>query len=827
MLHFSVSRAAATAAPPFIVTASSGPAAGSHIVATVARDVGGTNVTLPAALVPSLRPGDVVNLDFPGYRRPPSSVNYHVNVAFVTETARQHWLFERSGPMDRLFDNSRHRRKGTVERSGQIHFVYGTGNNRGIPIFFIIPEDAKTRGVDGVRDYVGAHPTDFVDMSQSTNNAVDQYSFLRDFLSSLGTGSIDPSAARSRIETLAQSVGVSPAVIDGCYTMGGTPGDVQNCIQQAVNSVIYQTNFNAPTQGQFLGGVVGAASPVAYAPYIASLLTVWRLFVKTGHVEYEYLPSTVTLADASTVKRDELLMGLKIPTIRPPAAASDVLFFTIGDPQAAGHAPVVINEAPANGECLRTNRFSIPLHFDHTSRYVHDAALTVTPDGHAPYTIPLDPRSLDAPVVDRSRFTGSTNGAYAVALTGRFGFEPVKQPAQMTARVVFPNKTPWAVAAVPHHSPVAGGTLDVIASSAAAPCLSRAELQIGSAAPTPLTATQLDARRVELRAPLTGVPAGTATIRLYQDDPRAGDQIEMSSTLAIAAPPSQVDLKSAIASIGDTFLDLAGSGFERIRAVIIHGTSYAKEASANAAAACFDGPPLGSDGLTAGQHVTAQLVPSDGSAGQVFPLTIAARRPALAPVVTSGSPTDVHLSTATLPMSLLGAGGPLPRQLTVRVRQNAPSATPCDALRPDGTAVVVPASAVHPRSATSVAIDFRPAILGDRAFGSLQVQVVDGATTLGSNWQSVPGVFARAPTVAQIVCPADATATCRLYGSGLAAIDAVQDATGQFLAPNVDCPTTDKGVACVYVPHAAHYTVRLVDGGVIEPLPDTLLAKPS
>ena len=429
------SAAGGNAKPPFVVTASAGPAAGSHIDATVTRTIGKTKVTLPGALVPALEPGDVVDVDFPDYRRPPSTVNYHVNVAFITETARQHWLFERSSPADQLFSNSRPRKGVTAAPTGRIHFVYGAGANRGIPIFFIIPEDSKTRGVDGVRDYVGAHPTVFVDMSQGTNAAVDRYSFLNDFLSSLGSGSIDPVSAQYRVETVAQGLGVSPATIDACYVAGEPPAEVSNCVQQAMNATIYQTNFAAPTQAQFLGGVVGAASPLTYGPSDTSLLAVWHIFVQTGHLEYEYLPTTVTLADPSTIRHDELLMGVKVPTVRPPAAYSDVLFFTIGDPQATEDAPTVVNDASANGVCERTDRFSVPLHFDHTSRYVHDASLLVTPDGVAPYRISLDPRTLSAPVVDRSRFEPSADGAYSVALKGRFGFDPVAQPAQVAMRL--------------------------------------------------------------------------------------------------------------------------------------------------------------------------------------------------------------------------------------------------------------------------------------------------------------------------------------------------------------------------------------------------------
>lgn len=820
----------ATAKAPFVITASSGPAAGSHVTATVTRLVGKVSETLPAALVPALEPGDIVNVDFPDYRRPPSTLNYHVNVAFITETPPQRWLFERSGPADQLFHNplpikGRKTKRRSATAYGAIHFTYGSRNRRGIPIFFIIPEDAKTRGVDGVRDYVDAHPSDFVSMSQSSNDAVDKYSYLRDFLASLGSGSIDPASGRQRIETLAQSIGVSPASIDACYVLGAAPADESNCVQQAVNAVVYQTNFNAPTQAQFLGGLAGAAEPLALAPYISSLLTVWRIFVRTGHQEYEYLPTTLALADPSTVRHDELLMGPKVPTIRPPGPFSDVLFFTIGDPQATEFAPVVQDAAPANGVCERANRFSLPLYFDHTSRYVHDSALSITPDGRATYRIALDPRTLGAPVVDRSRFSSSSDAAYTVALTGRFGFAEIAQPVAETMRLAFPNDAPWTLTEAPYHDPVAGESLDVIASSASAACLSHAEMQIGSAPPITLKATQLDTRRVELRASLAGIPAGPAQIRLYEDDPASGRTYMSATAVAIAAPPPHVDPKSAVAAVGDAFISLAGSGLDRIRGLAFDGNTYTKEPSVAATSACFTGPPLTGAGIAIGQERTAQLLTGNGSPGEVFPITLDAPRPAIVAPVLSAPASPPYLSTTPLVVTVQSAAGALPRQVAVRLRQAAgASATPCDDRAADPAAVSLPDNAIQARAGNTLALYFRAGVLNDRAFGTLQLQLVDKATGEDSNWVSLPGTFVRAPQVAKIACPADATADCKLFGSGLATVDAVQNAAGAFVAPNLDCPPTDKGVPCAYVPHLAHYTLRLVDEGVLETLPDALIA---
>ena len=227
----------------------------------------------------------------------------------------------------------------------------------------------------------------------------------------------------------------------------------------------------------------------------------------------------------------------------------------------------------------RSDRFTAPLHVDRSSRYVNDAALVVTPDERPAYRIALDPRTLAAPVVNRSRFEGSVDGAYTVTLQGRFGFDSVTPAA---ARIAFPTDAPWTVSAVPDHPAIAGKSLDIIASSASATCLSHAEVQIGSAAPIALAAKQLDAKRVELRADLAGVAPGPAQVRFYEDDPRGGRTFETAASVAIQPPPANVDAKSAVAALGDAFIRLTGTGFERVRGVLVDGATYIKAPNATA-----------------------------------------------------------------------------------------------------------------------------------------------------------------------------------------------------------------------------------------------------
>ena len=811
---------------PFSATADL--AGGAHVDAFVTRSQDGHRVTLPAAVVPSLRPGDEIAVSFPDYTRPPSSVNYHVNVAFITEVAPQHWLYPKSGPTDRLFVTGRSRDASTAPLP-PLRFTYDAGAKRGIPIFFIVPEDAKTRGMDGVRDYVAAHPTDFKNMSESANDAVDRYSWFRDFLASLAQGSLDPLSAHQRISDVAASLGASPTSIDACYAQGGSQADVAGCIKGALVAVQYQTNIEAPTQAQFFGGLASAASPVQFAFYLQPMLAIWKIFTQAGHHEYEYLPTSLRLAEPYRPKprNEELLMGLKVPTLRPPAAYSSVLFFSIGDPQAAANPPVDVSDASPAGICLRDDRIALPFHLSRTSTFVNDTALLVAPDGAAAYHLPIDPRSADAPVLSRSDLRGNAGG-YAVRLSGRFGFDPLAQADRILARIAVPGPANWMVAALPHRPPLSGGSLDLVATSSAAPCLSNAELQIGSAAPIPLERKALDERRVELHASLAKVPPGRARLVFYQDDPVHHTQLESTSTIAIEPPPARVDPASApIVFIGDRSMAVTGSGFETIGALRLNGTTYRKDRGSASEFACFTGPPFGGSGIEAGQMVSAQLLPQDGQRGEAFVMKVGAARPTLLPAQVTPD-TSTHLSTDRIRVALTSLSGPLPVRREIRLRHALPVRTPCNAFGLGNAFVSIPEADTREVSPATLDVTVRAAReLGDRAYGTLEISLLDAETKQSSDWVELPGRFIRAPDVSRIACPSDPSTPCTLFGTGLGAIDAIEEPSGDFVRPDADCRPRPSTPSCVLVPHLAHYRLRLADGHLTIAIPDSLINAPA
>ena len=726
---------------PFAFGASVGPAAASRIDATVTRTIDGKPVTLPAGAVPELLPGDKVSVRFIDYTRPPAKVNYHVNVAFITETPPVGWLYAKSGTNDRLFSNP-HGRRAVPPPASSMHFVYGSGDYRGIPVFFIVPEDGKTRGMDGVRDYVQAHPTDFKDMSVSSNDAVERYSWFSDFLSSLANGAIDPISDQQRVISIATALGASSDDVSACYTTGATNAEIANCVQSSLLSVQYQTNIEAPTQAQFFGGLAGAAAPAQLALYLQPLLVIWKIFSQDGHKEYEYLPTSLRLTKPVMpgTTPQELLMGLKVPTLRPPAAYSSVLFFTIGDPDALGSPPAVVSDDKGAGSCAASSRVEIPVHLNHTSQYVNDTSLTLTPASGAAIHVAIDPRTAAAPTVERTLLRGGQG--YDVKLSGRFGFKSLAQSQQAVAHIAVPGAASWKVETVAYHPARAGGTLDAIASSPAAPCLSDAELQMAGNTPIPLKIAHLDDRRVELTGPLSAIPAGVAHIHFFQSDIAQHRRITDDASLAIAPTPARVDAKNAqVAYIGDREVFLTGGGFDQVSGMRIGPSVYEKTPGSTADAACFTGPPIGDNDARDGSIVTAELIPSAGGSGEAFPLHLGGSRPELDTVGVTPA-TATHHATDALIIDI--ASQTLPRRFQVRIRQAPQKESPCDALLGDATAVAVPAADVHRDSASTADVKFAAGdLLHDDAYGTLQIQVVDTLTKRASDWSDLTGQFAQ------------------------------------------------------------------------------------
>jgi hypothetical protein len=814
---------------PF-VSGSSGPQATARVDVAVTRTVGGVAVTLPGANVPALATGDRVAIRFPDYTGRATRVNYHVNTAFLTEAAPQHWLYDRSGPQDRLFANAKHR--GASPPLPEMRFTYGTGDRRGIPIVFIVPEDGKTRGMDGVRDYVEAHPTDFKNMSESANDAVDRYTWFSDFSQSLAQGSLDPVTGQQRVTAIAVSLGASQATVDACYVPGSTQAAEEACLQSALQAVQYQPNVEAPTQAQFLGGIVGAATPLAIATYLQPLLTLWQIFALRGHKEYEYLPTALALAtDAGIGTAHQVLAGLKVPTLRPPAAYSDALFFTIGDPQSAARPPVVAADAAAAGFCATAPHVAIPLHLDRTSSFLNATHLVVSAVGKPDRTIPLSPDTLGAPTIDRATLDDGSDAAYTLHLAGRFGFDRLANAADLAAHVAIPRDVPWTLVPAPHRTPTAGGALDVIATSAAAPCLTHAELQVGNAAPMALDAKHLDASHVELTASLASVPPTDAVIRFVQNDPAHGTQIERATTLALAAPPARVDTHTAPSvSLGTRVVELHGSGFDGVAAVRFGPATFEKDSSSTADDACFVGTAPFAPRASAGGTITGTLVGTNGVPGDVFAATIAPARPMLAALGGAPASDALRFSSVADPLALATVDAPIPTKFAVRVRRAPARDEPCDALHADDAAVAVPASATHVTNATHLAVALDAgALLGDGAFGTLQLQLANTRTNLASDWVAIPGTFARSPAIVRIACPTDPSAPCSAYGSALGTIAGVLDAA-QAGTPSVvptlgACPPVDK-IACVLVPHRAHYVFRLDDDGASFPVADAAVNAP-
>jgi hypothetical protein len=813
---------AAFADDPFTITASTGQA-GAHVDATVTR----RGVTLPAALVPYLKIGDVVRIDFHDYKKPRASWNYFINVAFISaEGGKPVWLFPRNGDDDALFSKMGN---GPPKRSS-VTFTYGKGGLVGVPIFFIVPEDKRAGGMDGVRAYVENDPNDFIKVAVSSNNAVEEQSWLSGFLNGLQNGSIDPLSGQANVENLAASLGANQSAISACYN-GGSKASVTACLYSSMEQVNSSGNFNATTLSGFLGATAGAGMNVSLPISLAakSMLTVWSWFHNHGREQYEYLPTTLQMQTPNQGDEEgtQLLKTVSVPTIRPYGKISDVLFFTIGGSDA--QPPVVERDGPAE-MCGNTLNVAVPFHLSHTSTYVHDLKLVFTPDDAkgTPVVEPLDARLSGDPMLPLQLFEGKSGVAWSVRLHGTYGFDDIDDPLN-APNLLFslPKHAAWNIFDETT-SADGGSSLDLVADSDAVPCLASVALRQGSGLLAPMQSNPLGSNRVKLHVDFgkNAFVPGPAELVFHQNNPPflsgLPDIVDTQKVLLRgAAPKVTVDAQAPVANIGDPAVALNGSHFENVAGVALGGARYMKESGFTSTSACFVGPPI-SNAIAPGASITAQLLLNEKpEAGETFPLTIQGARPVIRSVsIQPASP--LYLSTDTIKI-VVTTDQPIAMP-HLRIRQANGTSSDCSGV--SGFAgVAVPDAMLFPVGGNELdAIVQMREVLPKTAYGVLSVQATSDTTKSQSNWATLPGTFARAPWITQILCTAKSEDHCEMNGTDLDVIDGIESAPGTYIRPPyASCKAQDQHQECITVPRLAHYALQSLDGAAPIAVPDTLI----
>ena len=814
--------AIAFAGDPFTITASTGQA-GAHIDATVTR----RGVTLPAALIPYLKNGDIVRLDFQDYKKPYASWNYFVNVAFISaEGGKPIWLYPRSGDDDALFSK---RGNGPPRRSF-VTFTYGENGLVGVPVFFIVPSDKRAGGMDGVRAYVENDPNDFLNVAASSNNAVEEQSWLSGFLNGLQNGSIDPLSGQANVQNLATSLGANQTAISACYN-GSSKAVVSSCIYSAMEQVNASGNFNATTLSGFLGTTAGAGMNVALPISIVakSMLTVWSWFHNHGREQYEYLPTTLQMQTSYQAddRRVQLLKTVSVPTIRPYGKISDVLFFTIGGSDAQ---PPVVERDGTSDVCGDTVNVAVPFHLSHTSTYVHNLELVFTPDeaNIAQIVEPLDTRLSGNPVLPLQLFDGKRNVAWRVRLRGMYGFDDIDDPLNApNALFSLPRHAAWNI--FDETAPADAGTaLDLVADSDAVPCLSSVALRQGSGVSAPMQMNPLGSGRVKLHVDFgknVFVP-GPAELVFHQNNPPVlsgpPDIVDSQKVLIRGTTPKvTVDANGPVAHIGDTVVALNGSHFESVAGFTAGSARYVKEPDFTSTSACFIGPPI-STAVTTGASISAQLLLNEKPAdGETFPLMIQGPRPVIRSAIIE-PPSSLYLSSDTIKITVTTDQALSMPHLYIR-QANGPSR---DCLGAPGFAgAAVPDAMLFPagRNELYAIVQMRD-VLPKTAYGALSVRASDDATKTQSDWITLPGTFARAPWIAQIICAAKTDAPCEMIGTDLDVIGGIEVTPGAYIKPPyASCTAKDPHQECITVPRLAHYALQLVDGAAAFGVPDTLI----
>ncbi len=708
-----------------------------------------------------------------------------------------------------------------------MQFTYGENGLNGVPIVVIVPEDSAAQNLDpGARDYVEHNMSSFIKMAESSNDAANKYTWFQSFLLGLSNGAMVYPTGRSRTIALGSALDPKPGDIDSCLPTPApgqpTPDPLieQTCIYGKLTTLAPTTLPSDIANANLLGIAATTVLPAAVTPYVtvaAAVMKLFGLFGLKGRANYEYLPATLYPEMIGPTSDDvaNVLQPIAPPGVRPNATISDVIFFTIGAPDQANQRPNVVytGDAALRSSCANDDKIVVPFSLDKASLYVHDAGLSVRPLANSlpVRTLQIDQRDITSPVIYREHQTGSEAGApylddggasaYEVALNANYGFDTVKQGAVERATIAVPRKATWQVEERPV---IVGGQSPTVLhiKSINAPCLEEVDLVQGRSIIQAITGTGIthaDSETVQFSLNLnSGVVPGNANLVFVQHDRVTHNTIKDEVPLNLASAPTANS--PPIAYLGDGAIFIKGSALDNATGVSLDNRTMYVLSSPNSTAtgACFTGPSFA--GFSAGHTMQGNFISSQ--AAGPFVLTIDDARPKITsivfrPTVTrqvmlQNIPSNVILSTDWLTLDVTGM---IPSKLPMVL-----PATPLIALRPKSAATGSPCESISaslnltgPQLSitppTLASAYFRPTdLLGSRAAGPIQVQLIDKDAATGSNWVDVPGLtLTPAPDIESVSC-SKRTGYCTMTGTQFASIAQVIDENGASaivgMAPN-------------------------------------------
>jgi hypothetical protein len=746
-------------------TALADPAPFDLVGPTVEVEVTRAGVTLPAAQVPNLAPGDRVWLK--ADLGPEQASHYLMVPVFLrgaTDPPPPEWFFRCETWSGKCAQ------KGlsvTVPKDAQQLLV------------FLAPEtggDFKTL-VQTVR----ARPGVFVRASQDLNQSELDRARLAAYLSAIRTlGESDPQQLKEAAPLLSRSLAIK--VDEKC--LDKDPNLQVLCLSQGRESLILSDGHSASVTQELTSG---AASDLAmqassapqlrsgyYGPYIGSIMDIARLFDSFHTAQYQYIPAL------ATAHARQLSLALNAPpSFQDPKSVLVLALPAIAHAQFPPLRPVTPKEAYcANKDPLMLPAEGAPLAF--ATDYAHALALRLAALNGTSLELPAKPDPARGGfLIDTTQLrSAALGGSVRATLEGSWGFDHYEGP---TFQLVAARAQNWSLAAGEDSSIIVGREDTVHLHAASVACIADISLDAGGKKLKAEWKT-LQADQAEVKLSLHDALPGQVTllIRLYGD--------AQTQQLPLQAYAEAGHLDGFALHAGDRQGVLHGTRLDEVQELVVNGVQFLPGTLSSSGG--HDELPMqaaeapGGAGVQGGGELTARVTLRDGRTLSV-PAALEAPRPTA--VLIGKSSQDA--SGADSANIHLASQDELPQdaRLTFALRVQSPGSfsrnDSIEVATSDGASSAVLGvsnGALTLENAKVAVASFEPAhALGSSAFGPLRYRMVSSG--VAGDWQPL-ATLVRLPRLKRIECPPEANASCKLYGVNLFLLQSVS-ADAQFKEP--------------------------------------------
>ena len=750
--------------------------AGPSIEVRVTRNT----TTLPIAYVPNLQPGDKIWLhpNLP----PTQSVHYLLIAAFLRGTTNpppDNW-FTRIATWDPR-----------VREEGVSVTVPAEAEQA---ILFLAPETGGDFAT--LKKAVRGRPGIFVRASQDLAQAGFEQSRIEKYVASMRE--VPPSDTKAMLDhsaLLARTLNLKPN--SDCFKL---PVDMQyNCLTQSGNQTLLDDSHAQDVIAQLSNGpnsdFINQASTTsmvgggAYSAYVGAAVDLFRILGSLHTAIYQYIPAISFPEQASLNLRlnaapsflnpkSVIVIGLPAITkaVPPPLRAADASFVTcLLKPKVVlpiDGAPLVFSTSFAHDLVLHLNTPSgstkeIPLVPD---AYQGGLVVDHTPE-RKPLPVPTE-AEITAPDPKPATPTPATTpkpaGDITGTITGAWGFDSFTGPTLPLQSI--PGKD-WKLAAT--NPLIAGRDGQITLSSTGTACVQSIRLETS---PGQFEATQWKpASRpnlVDVNLPLKSSHPGDLQIAIRQF---GAAEPALLATKAFGEPATLTAIKL---HVGDTTATATGTNLDQVRQITLADLTFspAPDSGLNPSSkpeTLLLTLPFATPApkVHAGETLSANIILKDGRT-LVLPVTIAPARPVVSILSRNmGRPIDpaLHLgSSDDLPASQqitfsLKSPTPFPRTGEIEIA-NADESLHATLTIAAGTLVL--------QNPHTILATFDPLkTFGTSAYGQLRLRAISSDGIHG-DWLPL-ATLVRLPSLTDLRCTPDPTATCTLSGSKLYLLDAV------------------------------------------------------